>query len=82
MLPLLTARAADRTPGASWPPRSGGCGFKPGADLAEISRGIASLGDTERRAAFVRTVRSVVSPFGQRVTANDRLYLRRARAVR
>jgi pimeloyl-ACP methyl ester carboxylesterase len=39
------------------------------------SRGIASLGDTERRAAFVRTVRSVMSPRGQRVTANDRLYL-------
>jgi pimeloyl-ACP methyl ester carboxylesterase len=50
-------------------------GFKPGADLAEVSRGLASLGDTERRAAFVRTVRSVVSPFGQRVTATDRLYL-------
>ncbi len=48
---------------------------EPGADLAEISRGIASLGDTERRAAFVRTVRSVMSPLGQRVTANDRLYL-------
>ena len=74
VLPLLTAEPlmnAGRFVAAAF----GRLGFKPGADLAEVSRGIASLGDTERRAAFVRTVRSVISPFGQRVTANDRLYL-------
>ena len=74
VLPLLTAEPlmnAGRFVASAF----GRLGFKPGADLAEVSRGIASLGDTERRAAFVRTVRSVVSPFGQRVTANDRLYL-------
>ena len=74
VLPLLTARpligAGTLVGGVV-----GRLGFKPGADLAEISRGIASLGDTERRAAFVRTVRSVVSPLGQRVTATARLYL-------
>jgi pimeloyl-ACP methyl ester carboxylesterase len=74
VLPLLTARplvdGVTAVAGAL-----GRVGLKPGADLAEISRGIASLGDTERRAAFVRTVRSVMSPRGQRVTANDRLYL-------
>jgi pimeloyl-ACP methyl ester carboxylesterase len=74
VLPLLTARPlVDGVTAVAG--LFGGIGLKPGADLAEISRGIASLGDTERRAAFVRTVRSVMSPLGQRVTANDRLYL-------
>lgn len=74
VLPLITAKwlveAGSATAGLM-----ARLGLQPGADLAEISRGIASLGDTERRAAFVRTVRSVMSPLGQRVTANDRLYL-------
>jgi pimeloyl-ACP methyl ester carboxylesterase len=74
VLPLLTARPLVDGVGAI-AGLLGRVGLKPGADLAEVSRGIASLGDTERRAAFVRTVRSVMSPFGQRVTANDRLYL-------
>ncbi|HEX2160388.1 MAG TPA: alpha/beta hydrolase [Thermoleophilaceae bacterium] len=74
VLPLLTARPlVDSVTAIAG--LLGKVGLKPGADLAEISRGIASLGDTERRAAFVRTVRSVMSPRGQRVTANDRLYL-------
>jgi pimeloyl-ACP methyl ester carboxylesterase len=74
VLPLLTARPlVDGVTAVAG--LLGRVGLKPGADLAEISRGIASLGDTERRAAFVRTVRSVMSPLGQRVTANDRLYL-------
>ena len=74
VLPLLTAQPlmdAGRWVASAF----ARLGFKPGADLAEVSRGIASLGDTERRAAFVRTVRSVISPFGQRVSAIDRLYL-------
>ena len=74
VLPLLTARPLVNGVTAV-AGMLGRIGLKPGADLAEISRGIASLGDTERRAAFVRTVRSVMSPRGQRVTANDRLYL-------
>jgi len=53
----------------------GTLGIQLGPDLAEISAGIASLGDAERRAAFVRTVRSVMSPLGQRINATDRLYL-------
>jgi pimeloyl-ACP methyl ester carboxylesterase len=74
VLPLLTARPlVDGVTAIAG--LLGRVGLKPGADLAEISRGIASLGDAERRAAFVRTVRSVMSPHGQRVTANDRLYL-------
>jgi pimeloyl-ACP methyl ester carboxylesterase len=47
----------------------------PGAELKEVARGIASLGDEEHREAFLRTVRAVLSPFGQRVSALDRLYL-------
>ncbi len=53
----------------------GRVGVKPGADLEEIAGGVASLGDAERRAAFVRTARSIASPGGQRVSAADRLYL-------
>jgi pimeloyl-ACP methyl ester carboxylesterase len=74
VLPLLTARPLLEA-GTAVAGLIGRLGFKPGADLAEVSRGVASLGDTERRAAFVRTVRSVISPLGQRVTATDRLYL-------
>lgn len=74
VLPLLTAKPLVEA-GSAVAGLLGRVGLQPGADLAEISRGIASLGDTERRAAFVRTVRSVMSPLGQRVTANDRLYL-------
>jgi pimeloyl-ACP methyl ester carboxylesterase len=74
VLPLLTARPLIEA-GTVVAGLVGRLGFKPGADLAEVSRGVASLGDTERRAAFVRTVRSVISPLGQRVTATDRLYL-------
>jgi len=74
VLPLLTAKPLVEA-GAAVAGLLGRLGLKPSADLAEISRGIASLGDTERRAAFVRTVRSVMSPLGQKVTASDRLYL-------
>ena len=74
VLPLITAQPLMDA--GTWIASAfGRLGFKPGSDLAEVSRGIASLGDTERRAAFVRTVRSVISPFGQRVSAIDRLYL-------
>lgn len=41
----------------------------------ELVHRIAGLTDADRRAAFVRAVRAVASPGGQRVSANDRLYL-------
>jgi pimeloyl-ACP methyl ester carboxylesterase len=50
-------------------------GLRPSADVAEIARGYASLADSGRRAAFLATLRSVVGTEGQRVEANDRLYL-------
>jgi pimeloyl-ACP methyl ester carboxylesterase len=49
--------------------------------LARIFRDVqlilASIGDRERRAAKIRTLRSVVGRHGQRVSAIDRLYLLR-----
>jgi pimeloyl-ACP methyl ester carboxylesterase len=46
-----------------------------GTDLAEVARGFASLNDAEARAAFIATMRAVLDPGGQRVSATDRLYL-------
>jgi gamma-glutamyltranspeptidase len=43
--------------------------------VSEIVRGYASLVDTQARAAFVHTARSVIDLAGQRVDARDRLYL-------
>ncbi len=44
-------------------------------DIAEMARGHSSLSDSDARAAFVHTLRTIVDPIGQRVSANDRLYL-------
>jgi pimeloyl-ACP methyl ester carboxylesterase len=49
-----------------------------GTDLAEVARGFASLGDAEARDAFIATMRAVLDPGGQRVSALDRLYLTEA----
>jgi pimeloyl-ACP methyl ester carboxylesterase len=43
--------------------------------IAELWRGYQSLASTEHRKAFVRTVRSVIDPGGQTVSAMDRIYL-------
>jgi pimeloyl-ACP methyl ester carboxylesterase len=43
--------------------------------VSEIWRAYASLTEPENRHAFIRTVRSVIDPGGQSVSANDRLYL-------
>jgi pimeloyl-ACP methyl ester carboxylesterase len=53
----------------------GAVGLAPGTDLRESARGHATLADSVTREAFLRTVRSVVEPSGQRVDATDRLYL-------
>ncbi|MEA2346873.1 MAG: hypothetical protein QOG62_660 [Thermoleophilaceae bacterium] len=53
----------------------GRVGLKAGSDLEEVARGFGSLGDIETRRAFIHTVRGIVEPGGQRVQANDRLYL-------
>lgn len=56
----------------------GAVGLRPNADLAEVARGYASLSDSERRKAFLATLRSVVGTEGQRVAALDKLYLAEA----
>jgi pimeloyl-ACP methyl ester carboxylesterase len=56
----------------------GAIGMRPSADLAEITRGYATLSDPERRKAFLATLRSVVGTEGQRIAALDRLYLAEA----
>ena len=43
--------------------------------LAEMWRAYASLAEPENRRAFVRTLRAVIDPGGQSVSARDRLYL-------
>jgi len=53
-------------------------GLRPNADVAEVTRGYATLTDPDRRKAFVATLRSVVGMEGQRVGALDKLYLAEA----
>jgi pimeloyl-ACP methyl ester carboxylesterase len=50
-------------------------GLQAGPDLAEMARGYASLADAGARQAFLHTLRAVIEPGGQRVSATDRLYL-------
>jgi pimeloyl-ACP methyl ester carboxylesterase len=53
-------------------------GLRPTADVAEVTRGYASLVDPDRRAAFLGTLHAVVGTRGQTVDASDRLYLAEA----
>jgi len=69
-----TARIGSQA-GAALGRGLGFVGLRPTIDVAEVARGYASLADGERRAAFLATLRSVISARGQRVDASDRLYL-------
>jgi pimeloyl-ACP methyl ester carboxylesterase len=53
----------------------GRVGLRVHTDVGEVLRGHASLSDRETRAAFLHTLRTIVDPLGQRVSASDRLYL-------
>jgi pimeloyl-ACP methyl ester carboxylesterase len=74
VLPLLTAQGlvnvTNSVAGAI-----GRLGLRAGADLEEIWRGFSSLSDREARSAFIHTLRGIIDPGGQRVSATDRLYL-------
>jgi len=48
-------------------------GLRSGPDLEELWRGYVSLGDAEVRRAFLATIRTVVDPGGQTVSALERL---------
>jgi pimeloyl-ACP methyl ester carboxylesterase len=74
VLPLLT-HATLLAGGATIGRGLGRLGLQAGIDMAEIARGFASLGDAEARHAFIQTMRAVLDPGGQRVSALDRLYL-------
>jgi pimeloyl-ACP methyl ester carboxylesterase len=50
-------------------------GFQAGSDLAEMARGYSSLSEAGARQAFIHSLRAVIDPLGQRVSARDRLYL-------
>src|SRR3954469_23950609 len=56
----------------------GRVGLRVHTDLEEGLRGHASLSDANTRAAFLHTLRTIVDPMGQRVSASDRLYLAQA----
>jgi len=47
----------------------------PGEDMQVLAEGFASLDNGGSRQAFLHTVRAVIEPGGQRVSANDRLAL-------
>ena len=47
----------------------------PGEDLQVLAQGFASLDNAGSRQAFLHTVRAVIEPGGQRVSARDRLSL-------
>src|SRR5215218_9100370 len=53
----------------------GRVGLQPAGDIAVLARGFASLDNAGSRQAFLHTVRSVIEPGGQRVSASDRLAL-------
>jgi len=50
-------------------------GLRPAPVVAELWRSYASLGDDDARRAFFRTLRAVVDPRGQAVSASNRLHL-------
>jgi pimeloyl-ACP methyl ester carboxylesterase len=74
VLPLLT-HATLLAGGATVARALGRLGFEAAPDMAEIARGFASLGEPDARHAFIQTMRAVLDPGGQRVSALDRLYL-------
>jgi pimeloyl-ACP methyl ester carboxylesterase len=74
VLPLIAANWS-RSLGVAVSDVVGRFGLRLGADMAEIGRGYGSLIDGEARAAFLHTLRAVIDPGGQRVSAVDRLYL-------
>ena len=72
VLPVIASRWATRQGNAL----SRGLrmvGVKGGPDVAQAWHGFESLGDGESRRAFLATIRSVVGPDGQRVSAQELL---------
>jgi pimeloyl-ACP methyl ester carboxylesterase len=74
VLPLLSSTPVLRAGGAL-AGALGKLGLKIGPDMQEVGRSFESFGDLRTRTAFIHTVRAVIDPDGQRVSARDRLYL-------
>ena len=72
---IAATATAGRSAGAALARGLAAVRLRPTTDIAEVARGYASLADPGRRAAFLATLHSVISPRGQRVHAGDRLYL-------
>src|SRR5205807_2487341 len=74
---VLPVIAHQRLHGVAWAVAQGlgRLGLRISPDLAEMARGYSSLADSEARMAFLHTLRAVLDLAGQRVSANDRLYL-------
>jgi pimeloyl-ACP methyl ester carboxylesterase len=74
LLPLVTAPVVrDVAPWLAGLFRK--VGLRPAPAVEEIWRGYASLAEPHTREAFLHTLRAVVDPSGQRISAADRLYL-------
>jgi pimeloyl-ACP methyl ester carboxylesterase len=72
VLPVLASRwLRERT--AAVAGGLGRLGLRAGADLSEAWRGLGCLEDADSRRAFLATVRAVIDPGGQTVTARDHL---------
>lgn len=74
VLPLITSRGV-REAGTALSRVFGRMGMSTNRDVVEFARGYASLSDPDSREAFLHTLRAVIDPRGQRVSARDRLYL-------
>jgi pimeloyl-ACP methyl ester carboxylesterase len=74
MLPALTSRRLVGL-GRDLGGLLGRVGLRPAGDLAILARGFAELDNAGSRQAFLHTLRAVVEPGGQRVSANSRLAL-------
>jgi pimeloyl-ACP methyl ester carboxylesterase len=74
VLPIVCATRLRDAGDAVWGVL-GQLGLSAGPDLEEMWRGYGSLADRDAQQAFVHTLRTIVDGGGQRVNANDRLYL-------
>jgi pimeloyl-ACP methyl ester carboxylesterase len=74
VLPRLAPEWAVRA-GAAAGSAAAKLGLNAPPDLAEFARGFSTLVHEGARDAFLHTMRSVIGPDGQRVSALDRLYL-------
>ncbi len=74
VLPVIASRQV-RDVGVAVAGLLGRLPLRPRPSVVEAARGYASLADGPARSAFVHTLRSVVGPGGQRISADDRLYL-------